>query len=233
MAKNSERFIASFNRINKWLAEVAENPQNTGFVALINYLKKRRDLRIAPYANDLLQFAQLRNAIVHDKTGQDFVIAEPNDWAVERIEYIENELIRPEKVLPRFRKKISAVPRDASVEELLRLVAYKKYTIYPVVDGENFVGVLTLNRLAILLSEAIIHGQVSFSSQPIQSVLERTEKKSTFAFIHSKLPINEAVQYFQKNPTLEVLLITKNGNENEKLLGIIRPKDLFRKRKGK
>ena len=31
------------------------------------------------YEDDLLQLAQLRNAIVHDRIAVDFVIAEPND----------------------------------------------------------------------------------------------------------------------------------------------------------
>lgn len=41
--------------------------------------------------------AQLRNAIVHERIADDFVIAEPNEWAVQRIETIEQALTKPEK----------------------------------------------------------------------------------------------------------------------------------------
>ncbi len=49
--------------------------------------------------------AQLRNAIVHEKIGENFVIAEPNQWVVTRIQQIEQALLQPETVLPKFGKK--------------------------------------------------------------------------------------------------------------------------------
>lgn len=57
----------------------------------------KRKGQIAQFEEDLLQMAQLRNAIVHERIADDFVIAEPNEWAVQRIETIEQALTKPEK----------------------------------------------------------------------------------------------------------------------------------------
>ena len=228
MTSNADRFISSFNRINKWLVETSSYNSGTSFVNLVNSLKKRKDLRIAVFAGDLIQFAQLRNAIVHDHTGQGFIIAQPNDWAVNRIEYIEQELLHPEKVLPRFRKNITGIPIDWKLEDFLQVVSKKKYTIYPVFDAQNqFAGLITLNLLALILAEECIEASMNIEKQTVQNLLERPEKRVSFAFIAGITSVHEVMERFQEDPTLEVLLITKNGLADEKILGLIRPKDLF------
>ena len=88
-----------------------------------------KQLMIRKYEDDLLQLAQLRNAIVHDRIAIDFVIAEPNDWTVKRIQLIEQELIQPETVLPRFAKRVTGFEQDLPLLELLKIVAEKVFTI--------------------------------------------------------------------------------------------------------
>ena len=68
---------------------------------------ERADIFLSTFNRIEKELAQLRNAIVHDQVADDFVIAEPNDWAVTRIKQIEESLLRPEKVLPRFGKKVT------------------------------------------------------------------------------------------------------------------------------
>lgn len=76
--------------------------ENMGFSQMVRKLSNRPDLPIKKYENDLLQISQLRNAIVHEKIGENFVIAEPNQWLVNRIRKIEMDLLQPELVLPRL-----------------------------------------------------------------------------------------------------------------------------------
>ena len=88
---NSDLFLISFNRIEKWMRDEMGNARNMGFTELVRRLAQRKQLMIRKYEDDLLQLAQLRNAIVHDRIAVDFVIAEPNDWTVKRIQLIEQE----------------------------------------------------------------------------------------------------------------------------------------------
>ncbi|SJZ38439.1 hypothetical protein SAMN02745116_00137 [Pilibacter termitis] len=229
--KNSDRFLSSFNRINKWLLEKSDNPINIPFVSLVGHMKKRRDLRLAPFANDLIQFAQLRNAIVHDQTNEAFVIAEPNDWAVERIEAIEHELLHPERVLPRFRKKITLINAEIPISELLEIVAKKKFTLYPVVKNQEFQGLLTLKMIGFWVAERISAGESDFSHYQVADLLARPEKRAKFSFVPSNFPTDFCIERFQNEPNLEAILITKHGERNEEILGIIRPNDLFKKAK--
>ena len=76
---NSDIFLSSFNRIEKWMRDAMGNARNMGFTELVRRLAQRKNAVIKKYEEDLLQLAQLRNAIVHDRIAVDFVIAEPND----------------------------------------------------------------------------------------------------------------------------------------------------------
>ncbi|MBV6552659.1 hypothetical protein KTN00_16880, partial [Acinetobacter soli] len=69
-----------------------------GFSEMVRRLSKQKQGDIKKYEEDLFQMAQLRNAIVHEKIGENFVIAEPNQWVVTRIQQIEQALLQPETV---------------------------------------------------------------------------------------------------------------------------------------
>lgn len=47
------------------------NARNMGFTELVRRLAQRKQLMIRKYEDDLLQLAQLRNAIVHDRIAVD------------------------------------------------------------------------------------------------------------------------------------------------------------------
>lgn len=69
---NSDLFLISFNRIEKWMRDEMGNARNMGFTELVRRLAQRKQLMIRKYEDDLLQLAQLRNAIVHDRIAVDF-----------------------------------------------------------------------------------------------------------------------------------------------------------------
>ena len=127
----SRYILAHFNRIEKWMRERLNNPVNMGFSEMTRRLSRKEKGQIAQFEEDLLQMAQLRNAIVHERIADDFVIAEPNEWAVQRIETIEQALTKPEKVVPKFAKRVTAFEITTSLETLLTIIAK---TIFPISD---------------------------------------------------------------------------------------------------
>src|SRR5690606_6060906 len=92
--KNSERFIVAYNRIEKVLSEKADGDEYTPFYRLIDKVKVTNSV-VRKYEDDLRELGDLRNAIVHNRTDIDYVIAEPHDEIVERIELIEEKLSNP------------------------------------------------------------------------------------------------------------------------------------------
>src|SRR5699024_11877381 len=78
------------------------------------------------YRDDLLEFAELRNAIVHNRIDTDYAIAEPHLSVVESIEAIEQEITEPKKVYPLFSRKVIIFQESDSLRELLTVIRDKE-----------------------------------------------------------------------------------------------------------
>ena len=52
---NSDLFLISFNRIEKWMRDEMGNARNMGFTELVRRLAQRKQLMIRKYEDDLLK----------------------------------------------------------------------------------------------------------------------------------------------------------------------------------
>ena len=227
MSENADLFLASFNRINKWLKEQLNNPKNMGFSEMVRRLSKKPEFLTNDYAEDLLQMAQLRNAIVHDQISTDFVIAEPNEWVVKRIMEIEKALLQPELVLPRFRKNVTGFEITLPIYEILITIAQKRYSQFPLYEKGKFKGLITLRALGYWFAKESLKGEIVLGNRLADELLIEDGKVTNYQFVDSKTTVAEAENMFHQNGLLEAILITRDGNPNGNLLGIIRPRDLF------
>ena len=157
MASGADIFLSSFNRIEKQLRDDLGNPRNMGFSEMVRRLSKQKQGDIKKYEEDLLQMAQLRNAIVHEKIGENFVIAEPNQWVVTRIQQIEQALLQPETVLPKFGKKVTGFEKTLALKEILKIVAQKRFSQFPLYDKGRFVGLITLRMLGYWFAQESLY----------------------------------------------------------------------------
>ncbi len=225
---NSDLFLISFNRIEKWMRDEMGNARNMGFTELVRRLAQRKQLMIRKYEDDLLQLAQLRNAIVHDRIAVDFVIAEPNDWTVKRIQLIEQELIQPETVLPRFAKRVTGFEQDLPLLELLKIVAEKRYSQFPLYNKGKFVALITLRNIGFWLAKESQKGPVDLTNKRALDLIIQNGKYTNYRFVPAKTHIYEVEAMFREQGTLEAVLITKDGNPDGNLLGIVRPRDIYK-----
>lgn len=225
---NSDLFLISFNRIEKWMRDEMGNARNMGFTELVRRLAQRKQLMIRKYEDDLLQLAQLRNAIVHDRIAVDFVIAEPNDWTVKRIQLIEQELIQPETVLPRFAKRVTGFEQDLPLLELLKIVAEKRYSQFPLYNKGKFVALITLRNIGFWLAKESQKGPVDLTNKRALDLIIQNGKYTNYHFVPAKTYIYEVEAMFREQGTLEAVLITKDGNPDGNLLGIVRPRDIYK-----
>jgi len=225
--KNSDLFLSSFNRIEKWMQEEMGNPRNMGFTELVRRLAQKQHQSIKKYEDDLLQLAQLRNAIVHDQIAVDFIIAEPNEWATKRMQRIEQELIRPETVLPRFAKHVTGFEWDIPLPSLLETVAQKRYSQFPLYHKGTFKGLVTLRMLGFWLAKESHHGVIDLQGKIAADLITQDGKYTNYHFVSAQTTIAEVEKMFGEQGTLEAVLITKNGDPNGNLLGIIRPRDIY------
>ncbi|MFV0559548.1 MAG: CBS domain-containing protein [Enterococcus sp.] len=231
MGHNAEIFISSFNRIEKWMREHLNNPKNIGFTELVHRSSRRKDSPVAQFEEDLLQMAQLRNAIVHERIASDFVIAEPNDWAVERIETIEHALMQPEKVFPRFAKRVTGFEHDLPLLELLRIVSEKRYSQFPLYNKGHFEGLITLRALGYWFAVESAKKRIRLENRTAQDLLMENGKVTNYRFVSSDTTVFDVERLFHEYATLEAVLITKDGNPDGQLVGIVRPRDIYSKEK--
>ncbi|ALS00554.1 hypothetical protein ATZ33_03955 [Enterococcus silesiacus] len=227
MGERAEEFLSSFNRIEKWFREQLNNPTNMGFSEMVRRLSRKKDSQISLFQDDLLQMAQLRNAIVHERISTDFVIAEPNAWAVTRMLEIEQALISPEKVLPRFAKKVTGFDINISIKEILSIVARKQYSQFPIYDDGIFKGLITVRGLGIWLAVESSKGDIQLEGRKASELLLSNYKQSNYQFVSKETTVFQVEEMFVTQVRLEAILITKDGNPNGSLLGIIRPRDLY------
>ncbi|WP_301107885.1 CBS domain-containing protein [Sporosarcina sp.] len=228
--KNSDRFIVAYNRIDKSLAKITDMPSHFSFSRKIDKAKVKNVL-IRNYEDELHEFGSLRNAIVHNRTGLDYAIAEPHDTIVEMIETIEEKLSNPLTVEDLFKRKVHTLQSTESLAAGLKLVREKKFNQLPVYLKNEFVGLITAEGIMNWLADQE-NENISREIPTLFDILTHEKRKNTFRFIKSTLSVYEAEEYFRKSiisgNRLEALLITEQGGKDEKLIGIVTPIDLLK-----
>ena len=228
--QNSERFLVAFNKIEKWMKSMIDRKDHVSFFTAID-LSKKEHAAIRKYEDDLREFGDLRNAIVHHRTATEYVIAEPHTEIVELIEHIETLLSSPVTVGTSFAREVHKFSEDHTLKEVLRMVRDKNFKHIPVYKDNEFQGLLTANGIMRWLAATVEEEFISQEITTMADILKYEKNGNTFRFIASNTPVYEAEEIFKNSVVsgrrLEALLITRNGNKDEALTGIITPIDLI------
>ncbi|MFD2042919.1 CBS domain-containing protein [Ornithinibacillus salinisoli] len=226
MYKNSEEFLAAFNRIEKALRQEMDNSKGIGFAKAVKILTKYNPI-VRQYSDDLLQYAELRNAIVHDKTDTMHAIAEPHDSVVEHIAKIEKEITQPKVVIPMFSRKVVSFQSNDSLSHVLEAVHENGFSKFPVYHDREFKGLFTESAITKWLAD---NKFASGAETVIEEILPY-QKDTNYNFISRNTTVYEAVGIFkdqmEKGNRIDALLITENGDPTEQLLGIITTWDMM------
>lgn len=230
MESNSSRFLYAFNRIEKHLSSIINSRDHISFSKMVVMLKRSNAI-VRRYNEDLLELAELRNAIVHGRTEPNYAIAEPHDRTVKIIESIESELLQPQKVIPRFSKEVFSFQSHEALSSVLRKIKESTLTRFPVYDRERFIGLITANGITHWLARHVEEHIISINETPLESLLQFEATSNNYLFINSEASIYEASDIFKDRlhhgPKLDALLITQHGQKDEELLGIITVADII------
>ncbi|GAB4573002.1 MAG: CBS domain-containing protein [Anaerolineae bacterium] len=228
---NSERFLTAFGSIERQLRLISGLDKRTRFYTLVDKAAER-NAGVRRYADDLKEFADLRNAIVHERTDE-HVIAEPNDLAVRLIEHIADLLEHPPGVLPTFAKKVYTMTPEDPISAAAYLMRHHGFSQLPIYDDQGkFRALLTTEDITRWLGECASEETISLQETTIARVMacHCQESGEDYLFFSRKNTFFDVLQAFQeserKGCQLVAILITENGHPDESLLGIITIWDL-------
>lgn len=230
-ARNSDRFIVSYNRIDQLLKDLIGTNEHMAFFRLIDFAKKKNAV-IRRYEADLREYGDLRNAIVHHRTSIDFAIAEPHDDVVAKMEEIEGALAKPITVTQMFQTNVTIFQETDSLSYALKVIKDKKYNQFPVYKGKSFKGLITPVGITMWMASKVDSESFSRKRTMLSEILAHESNRNNHQFIDAHTSVFEAVEIFKSSVTrgkrLEALLITEDGKVSDKLIGIITPMSLLK-----
>jgi predicted transcriptional regulator len=228
---NSERFLVAFNLIEKQLKAIIRENHYISFYKAVEIASKTNP-EVRSFREDLKEFSDLRNAIVHERTEPNFIIAEPHDTVVQKMEFIVKEISKPKKVIPLFQKEVTLFQAHDTLIDALTSIDQYQFSQFPVYSDNKFIGLITESGITRWLSHVRHKDVISFSEVTLQDIVTYEEVGNTYRFISRETNIYEMKEIFlqqieSEEPKLNALLITHHGKPNESLLGIITAWDII------
>lgn len=227
---NSKQFLDDFVKLEMYLKKYLNNPK-VGFVQMVHMAAKTQ-ATIKRHSNDLIEFAQLRNAIVHNRIGEDEAIAEPHDRVVAIMDRIVEQVTEPKRVRHFCKDKpvYYAAPHDNLATVLLHQQKYN-YSVVPIYDGQHYVGMLHY-RLYQRLLERYAYKNLKLDEMLVEDVLEFYEKDDRVMFFSENteldIIVDRIMQLSEKGRTIIAIIVSKSGHLNDVPVGIITMADLPR-----
>lgn len=221
----SDKFLNSFNKIDQYLKDLEGYDS---YIAFSHKIKDSKNPIVKRFQSELLSFGELRNAIVHNPKIGGEAIAEPHSRIVERIEAIYLEISNPKKVIPKFQSTVFGAKIDEPINKILVKMREHSFSQFPIIDQNNrIVELINTNTISRWLSSNLdSDGSILVENVLVKDLIQEIEFKNNYKYIARKASIYEAHDLFMSHlnrikNNLDVIFITENGKQNEKLMGII------------
>ena len=226
--KNSQTFLDSFAAIEKWLRSLVSANRATGLYQLVE-IASRSNRTVARYRDDLKEYADLRNAIVHERS-DGHMIAELNDAAVADFGRLRSVLLNPPNVIPTFQVTVQTREASQALSEAVTVMLEGSFSQLAVMEEGRVIGLLTSNTIARWLGHEVATDLFSLRETTIAEVLRFTEAPENHCFLGRRSTLFEALarveDFAARGKDLDAILLTHHGRSDESLLGILTLYDL-------
>jgi predicted transcriptional regulator len=219
----TKEFLATYNQIDTHLRQLLNVDTYVNFAKLVRDAAGINRV-VASHQKDLLLIAKLRNLIVHEQKKPDFFIVEPHHDIVEIAVDVLNTLEKPPLVVPTFQRSVVTFTNTDCISVPLTFIRDNDYSQFPVYDeAKSFMGLLTERCIARWLAHQVRvdEERMLIEKTTIGDVLCLQEIESNACFLPRAATVYEAQELFMQNKLLDAILITKDNNPNNFLLGII------------
>jgi CBS domain-containing protein len=222
-------FLLLYNQLDHRIRELTHADQSDPFWRRVKWAA--RDCpEVRRVRDDIMEFHELRNAIIHNREFPERLIATPSEEAVAHLRRIVEGLVSPARLTPTFAREVHVFELTNPLSKALAYMERRDYSQVVVRHPEG---------LRLLTAEGIsrwLAGQAQ--DEPL--VLDRVVIADVLPFGTPKagllMPrnstVDEAREAFDRtadrnNPRLHAIIITENGKPGEEPLGIVTPWDLL------
>lgn len=226
---NADRFISAYNQIDYSLRTIYDFKRSMSFSDVVRRSVVLNSV-VRKYEEDLIDYGRLRNAIIHNGNRK-YVIAEPHDDVVVKIEKLAELISEPPLAIDRVgNREVITINQDMSIGKAMELMARTGYSNLPTYDGDKLIGILNGRKLINILGSKLAEGmnlQEFVENTTVGTIIQDMGDDYYFMLADEDLTIDEAMNYFENNRKLLIILITKNGKESSRPLGIISSADII------
>lgn len=223
----STRFLNAFCRIEDELRRRAGGTSRDSFAFLVDYLSKTLPA-IAHYRDDLKEYGELRNAIVHKRLG-DQAIAEPHPEVVLQIEFIADALLSPPQLESRFLKTVTACSIDDPVKDVIASMSRGSFNQVPAYQNGCLIGLLSADVITHWLGDCFQHGVDLNDNITVGDVLKFC-RHHDFAVMSRNATVFDALHSlesgYRKGRRIKAIVITESGDVDGRPIGIVTTLDL-------
>ncbi len=223
---NAQRFLSAFVQIEKKLRLIAGETRYEKFYRLLAEAGRKNKI-VQRYEFQLQEYADLRNAIVHQRDGVGQVIAQPTDEVVDEIEHILEILKEDPPVSRYFLKKVVVCNKDDGILEIQKIMRKNDFSKIPVVENGSVIGLLYIEDIATWACDELRNPSDKWQ---VKDIMEPLKGKRNVQFIGKSISIFDVASIFnqgiKQGHRIEAIFITETGLKNQKLIGIITVKDL-------
>ncbi len=197
-------------------------------------IKELKSKRINPYIRDdnFIDFCRrLRNINSHNINDNYYLIT---DDTITKLEKIVEEVKHPYKVSDKATLNIYSKTLNDFVWNSMKDMNEKSYTHIPIYDETNkhLVGIFSENSLfQYILEDKIIEVDKNTTFNDIKKCIDIKLSKEIVKFVAKDNlyddVVNEFINEFKNKNKLSCVMITQNGKETEKVIGIITSWDII------
>lgn len=225
-------FLAAFNDIEQHLRSQLGAKNSDSFRWMVDKAA-RKHLLSEKHANELKEFAELRNAISHGRYTDDLrPIAEPLAETVEEIEKIRDILQNPPLALEVLghHQEVHTFSPDDDIRDVLKVLRATTISQFPVYQEGRAVDLLTTNVIARWVA-ADLDDNDHLDARTVAEVLDYAESNDRAVFLPRDVTAQEALDAMLIPDKVAGLpraaLITEHGKDTQKPIRVIGGSDVI------
>ncbi len=222
---NAVDFISAYNIIDARLRATYNGKGNLQFSDLVRRCADFNPI-VAKYEEELLSYARLRNAIVHNSV-RERIIAEPCDEATAEMRHIAQLLSDPPRLNKLKEKRLVGIASESSLKDAVSLMSEKGVSNLPVYQGERFAGLINNRRIVRLMGAVIKNGESVdeyLNGTSCESALREEDMIRYYKILNENSAVQEAIDAFAENKKLLAVIVT--DARGEKICNMLTVADL-------